>query len=130
MAVRLGGFCVRHRDIHSFSGQDFVIRISQFQQDLVLTRCQADENDRVPTGMSPGAVPVIDRDVYVAEMRRDINRLATEYRQDAQVFGAKLNNDYTSRQRIRQWWVNDELCCGFGSNRNHGGGTICLGQRQ
>lgn len=60
MFVRLAALGNGHRNIDGFGCGNLVVRVGQFHQNLVRSRCQSHDNDRGETGMRPSPGPAVN----------------------------------------------------------------------
>ncbi len=86
-----------------------MVRVDQFDEDLVRSRRQAVDSERLAASIRPVPRRIIDRYVGVANAWRYGERRPAEHPNDPQVLGAVLNYELAMRQRLRQRRIDDDL---------------------
>lgn len=116
--IRLGRQRPRHRELHGLAGDDFVGRVSEFDQNLVRAGYQSNKNNRFATGIDKVPRRVVDGNMDVADTWRHSKSALAKYRHDAKIFRPILNENAPQCKRFREWWIHNQSCRSFIFNGN------------
>jgi hypothetical protein len=91
---------IGHNELDGLTGDDFVRRICELYENLMLARNQSNENNCLATGINEVPWLIVDGDMYMTNSRRYFQGTFSKNWNDPQVLCSVLNEDAPLSQRL------------------------------